>query len=136
MTLEELDDALTEVFGLDFSKPECVAIRDRILTSYGTTLISEKKTICERCWRREHGKCTQECRYRNIEDVPIEASKEYLGRTNDVKLFPFICLYVIPLYEHDTGERDTLKKINQNYRKRMKMKLKMTETTENHLTNL
>ena len=120
MTLEELDDALTKVFGLDFTKEECRGVRDRILTLHGNFLLNSRKTICAKCWLRENKGCSHSCQYYTESTDPIEVSKEYLTNRNDVSIFPFICMFVIPLYEKETGERGTIQKLSVEYRKRWK----------------
>lgn len=121
MTLEELDNALTKVFGLDFSKEECRGVRDRVLARYGRHIQQSKGTICGRCWFKEkYGDCRRNCLYNSLPDNPVEVARRYLSTSNDVGVFPFLCLFVIPLYEEETGERDTMKKISSEFMKRWK----------------
>jgi hypothetical protein len=55
-----------------------------------------------------------------LPEDPIEVSKMELERPNDIRIFPFICLYVIPVYEKLTGEKNTLEKIAKKYKNRLK----------------
>ena len=120
MTLEELDDALTKVFGFDFTKQECRKVRDKIMELHGKYLLKAKEGICQTCWLRENKGCNPSCQYYNVSSNPIEVSKEYLEHPNDISIFPFLCMFVIPLYEKATGEHDTMKKLTLEYRKRWK----------------
>ena len=82
--------------------------------------MNSRKEICERCWLRQNKGCNSQCQYHSDSTDPIEVSKEFLMSQNDVSIFPFLCMFVIPLYERETGERDTMKKITSAYKKRWK----------------
>jgi hypothetical protein len=117
MTLEELDNALRQMF-LDLESESGQRIRDMVLYRYGQNMIDAKEWQCANCWRKEHGKCSSQCHLHGMSSDPIKASKEYLSHTNDVKLFPFVCMYVIPVYEETTGEKDTMEKLMVEFKRK------------------
>jgi hypothetical protein len=121
MTLEELDKALETVFALDFNDPACVGIRDRILESYGRSLLNSRDTMCSRCWIKGKKGCQKHCRY-NLPLEPIQAARQYLGSPNDVNVFPFLCMFVIPLYEKETGNTGTLAKLAKSIKRKAMLK--------------
>lgn len=79
-----------------------------------------KEAICSRCWFKEQGKCNKICKYSRFKDNPIEIAHDYLSEINDVRLFPFLCQYVIPIYEKTTGNTGIMEKICKMFKKRLK----------------
>ena len=120
MTLDELDVALNKL-GLDVKgNPKDAAIRDEILIRHGRDFLQSKSKRCKDCWLKEHGKCGPMCQmYTPLED-PLEVSKAILSKFNNIKLFPFLFLYMIPVYEEVTGNKDTVKKIAREFKRRWK----------------
>jgi len=119
MTLEELDNGLTKWFGLDLSKEECRGVRDRILTLFGNHVLGFKRTACSRCWTRQNkGECDPGCPYLPGTENPLEAGLGYLSRPNDVGVFPFFCMFVIPLYERETGDSGVMEMLEREFRRR------------------
>lgn len=51
---------------------------------------------------------------------PIEVSKQYLSKPNDIELFPFICAYMVPVYEEITGETNTMRKLVEEFKRMWK----------------
>ena len=119
MTLTELDEALTKLH-LDLENPADMEIRDKILARHGQSILDTKKKRCKDCWLKEHNLCNEGCRlYLDSED-PIEVSKAYLSKPNDISMFPFLYLYMIPVYEEVTGSKDTMKQIGRAFKRRWK----------------
>lgn len=54
-------------------------------------------------------------------DDPVMASKQYISAPNDISTFPFICMYAIPIYEADTGEKNVMEKLQMSFSKLMKL---------------
>lgn len=121
MTLEELDEALKKL-GLDIQGNQIgLNVRNRVLLRYGNDILAGKKERCQNCWLKEHDKCGPRCpMYSKFDDKPIEAAKEYLSKPNNVRVFPFMCMYVIPVYEEITGQRDTMKELAKIFREQWK----------------
>jgi hypothetical protein len=46
-----------------------------------------------------------------------------LNGPNDIKIFPFICLYVVPVYEQLTGKTNTLQEMEKQFERLMKRKM-------------
>ena len=132
MTLKELDEALVQVFSFDFSKPNCIAARDQILEFYGKHLLRSKETICSRCWMKQHKGCRSGCKY-NMSENPIEAAREYLSVPNDVNIFPFFYMFVFPLYEKETGDTGTMKRIAREYKRLLREREKKEEEEKKFL---
>lgn len=116
MTLEELDKALADM-GLAINSESGQAVRDRILASYGSTLVESKQSHCQNCWHREHDKCLGSCQFHEVGDDPLKAAQAYLGRPNDVNLVAFICMFVIPLYERETGKTGVMERIAEKIKR-------------------
>ena len=119
MTLDELNTALTQLH-LDLTNPADVEVRDKILALHGQSILNAKKQRCKDCWLKEHGKCNEGCRLYLDSDNPVEVSKAYLSKPNDISLFPFLYLYMIPIYEEVTGNKDTMKMLGKAFKKRWK----------------
>ena len=83
--------------------------------------MAAKRNRCQNCWLREHDKCGPRCpMYSRFDDKPIEAAKEYLSKPNNVQMFPFMCMYVIPVYEETTGNKDTMKELARAFKEQWK----------------
>ena len=82
---------------------------------------------------KEHGKCDERCNLYSISNDPVEASKAYLSSPNDISLFPFLYLYMIPVYEEVTGERDTMKNLGKAFKQRWKQEKGSVEELPNYL---
>lgn len=121
MTLEELDMVL-EKTGLDLSNPADVEAKNMVLELYGESILASRKERCERCWYRENGKCNSGCDIYGLPSDPLEAGIEYLKKPNDVEPFPFICMFVVPIYERITGKKDTMEKMVREYKRLLKLK--------------
>ncbi len=107
--------------GLDIQgNPVDMDARNLILVRYGTDILAGKKERCQNCWLREHDKCGPRCPMYSFNDNPLEAAKEYLGRPNNVQMFPFMCMYVIPVYEETTGNKDTMRELAKAFKKQWK----------------
>lgn len=119
MTLEELDEALVKLH-LNLNSNAGQEARNRILERYGRTILDARSERCANCWQKEHGKCTPNCRLYMHTTDPVEVAKSYLSQPNDVNLFPFVCIYVIPLYEETTGETGTMEKLMKDFKRRWK----------------
>ena len=121
MTLSELDEALKKL-GLDIQgNPVDMDARNLILVRYGNDILAGKKERCQNCWLREHDKCGPRCpMYSKFNDNPLEAAKEYLNRPNNVQMFPFMCMYVIPVYEETTGNKDTMRELSRAFKEQWK----------------
>ena len=124
MTLEELDNILTKVFGFDLNYEECRNVRDVILETHGRSLLEERSQRCSKCWFKEHGGCSNLCPIYGKPDSPIEASKEYLSKPNDISVFPFVCLFVVPVYENVSGRTGVMEEFNKRYKELLRRKLK------------
>ena len=66
---------------------------------------------------KKNGRCNESCPHNTSNRNPIDVARNYLSNPNDVNVFPFFCMFVIPLYERETGERDTMKKIAIDFRR-------------------
>jgi hypothetical protein len=53
---------------------------------------------------------------KNLPEYPVEVSKQVLSRPNNIQLFPFMCLYMVPVYEKLTGNQNTMKDLNRKFR--------------------
>ena len=60
----------------------------------------------------------------SLSEDPIEVSKAYLGRPNDIQLFPFLCQFMIPVYEEVTGESNTMRMLLDEFKRRWKKRKK------------
>ena len=69
------------------------------------------------------GKCYQFCDLNNLPDDPVEVSKQYLSHPNDIKIFPFLCLYMVPVYEKLTGRKNTMQELAKEFDRRWKRKI-------------
>lgn len=122
MTIEELDNALRKL-GLDIDCQAGKDIRSRILAMHGQGVLESKIQKCANCWLKSNkGICPDSCAYKDMPDDPAKASEAYLSRPNNVDMMPFIFLYVIPVYEETTGQKDTIKHIAEDYRKMQRRK--------------
>ena len=118
MTLDELDDALLQT-GLDVKgHPANLELRNKILARHGEDILLAKNMKCKDCWLREHGRCGANCKMHTTSDDPVEVSKEYLSKPNDIQLFPFLCMYMIPVYEESTGEKNMMQKLARGFKQR------------------
>lgn len=116
MTLEELDKAL-EKTGLDLTNPLDTEARNMVLARHGQSILDSKKDRCDRCWFKERGKCSPDCELSHLPDDPVQVSIQCLSKRNDIQLFPFLCLFMIPVYEELTGRRDTMEALAKTFRK-------------------
>ena len=120
MTLEELDDFLKKT-NLDLNNPADMEIRNKILALHGKSMIDAKQIRCNNCWYKDNGRCNPACDLFGVTDDPIEASKAYLARRNNIQLFSFVFMYVFPVYEEVTGNKNVrkefTKKIQERWRK-------------------
>lgn len=119
MTLEELDEVLKKT-NLNLDHPKGKEIRDAVLRLHGTSLLSSKQDRCSHCWFKDNGRCNPGCELYGMDDDPIEVSKHYLSAPNDISPFVFFCMFVIPVYEHVTGQKDCIKKFSQHFFERWK----------------
>lgn len=119
MTLNELDQALAKLH-LDLTNKVDLEVRDKILARHGQSILDTKAKRCKNCWLREHGKCNRGCRLYLDSENPVEVSKAYLSNPNDISIFPFLYLYMIPVYEEVTGNKDTMKMLGKAFKKRWK----------------
>lgn len=119
MTLNELDQALAKLH-LDLTNKADLEVRDKILARHGRSILDTKAKRCKNCWLREHGKCDRGCRLYLDSENPVEVSKAYLSNPNDISIFPFLYLYMIPVYEEVTGNKDTMKMLGKAFKKRWK----------------
>ena len=126
MTLEELDKAL-EKTGLDLSNPPDMEARNRVLARYGRDILASKSERCAHCWHRENNRCTPYCSLYSIPSDPVEASIQRLSKPNDIQIFPFICTYMVPVYEEMTGQKNVLESIAKEYKRRWKQKQKQSQ---------
>lgn len=117
MTLEELDNALKKL-GLDIESDAGKNTRNDILGLYGRSILNSKKERCLHCWMKETNQCGKfPCEYIGIPDDEVDVAVNYLSNRNDVNLFSFICMFVIPVYERTTGNENVMGKIEEAYRK-------------------
>ena len=116
MTLEELDEMLVQL-KLNMDCEEGLAIKDKILRKFGAHILGSKTTRCNNCWYKEHKGCSSSCELYGLPSDPLEASKSYLARPNDVNMFSFFCLFVVPVYEDVTGEHGTMEKLYKLFSK-------------------
>ena len=120
MTLAELDDVLDR-FGLDFESKEGLAIRDRILSDYGQSIIDSKPERCLHCQFRRNGmKCTMWCDMIDLPSDPKEVALKFINGRNSIQVFPFMCQFVIPVYEETSGETGVMDRIKDSFFKRWK----------------
>ena len=117
MTLEELDKVLVEVFGFDFKYDECNKLKDLILKEHGNHLLNMKEDRCSKCWIKENKGCSDKCALKHMPTDPVKASTGVLSSPNDISIFPFVCQYVVPIYEKVTGKKDLMKVMYEEYRK-------------------
>ena len=132
MTLSELDEALTKLH-LDLENPADLEIRDKILARHGQSILDVKFNKCKDCWRKEHNLCNKNCDFYSDSDNPIEVSKKYLSSPNDINLFPFLYLYMIPVYEEVTGSKDTMDSLRNAFKKRWKKEKESISELSNYL---
>ena len=132
MTITELDEALAKLH-LDLENPADMEIRDKILARHGQSILDVKDMKCKDCWRKEHGLCNSGCRLYLDSDNPVEVSKAYLSKPNDINLFPFLYLYMIPVYEEVTGNKDTIKQIGKAFKRRWKAEKGSIDGLPNYL---
>ena len=120
MTIEELDRAL-ETTGLDLSNPPDKEARDKVLRLHGLDLIQSKKSRCSRCWFKENrGECQRGCDLENLPEDPVEASLAYLSHPNEIQVFPFLWMYMIPVYKELTGRTNVVEDIRREFKRRWK----------------
>jgi hypothetical protein len=117
MTLDELDNALVKVFGFDFKYDECKKIRDIILGKHGTHLLEMKKDRCSKCWIKDNRGCSDNCALKHMPTDPVKASMGVLSSPNDISIFPFVCQYVVPVFEKVTGQKNLMEKMYEEYKK-------------------
>ena len=117
MTLEELDNALKKL-GLDIESDAGKNTRNAILGLYGRSILNSKNERCLHCWMKETNQCGKfPCEYIGIPDDEVDVAVKHLSNRNDVNLFSFICMFVIPVYERTTGNENVMDKIEEAYRK-------------------
>lgn len=119
MTLEELDDVLRKT-NLNLDHPKGKEIRDEILRLHGQNLMVSKRSRCRHCWFKDNGRCNPGCELYCESEDPIDMSKHYLSRPNDISPFVFFCRYIVPIYEKETGAKDVLKKYTKHFKERWK----------------
>lgn len=132
MTLDELDEALTKLH-LNLNNKEDLAIRDRILSLHGKSILKVRDKKCANCWMKEHNRCSKGCRLYLDSDDPVKVSKDYLTKPNDISIFPFLCLYMIPIYEEVTGRKDTMKELGKAFKQRWKQEKGSIDELPNYL---
>ena len=132
MTLNELDEALTKLH-LDLRNKEDLNIRDRILFLHGQSILKTKTHRCANCWMKEHNRCNPGCRLYLDSDDPVQVSKDYLSKPNDISLFPFLYLYMIPVYEEVTGRKDTMKELGKEFKQRWREEKGNVDELPNYL---
>jgi len=127
MTITELDEALTKLHLADLE------VRDKILAHHGQSILNVKRKRCKDCWLKEHGKCGEMCELHLLSDDPVEVSKAYLSSPNDISIFPFLYLHMLPIYEEVTGNKDTMKLLGKAFKRRWKEEKGSTEDFPNYL---
>lgn len=127
MTLSELGDAL-RLMGLDLNTPSGRDTLDRILVGFGTSILQGKSRRCSSCWMKKNRGCSSNCDMHDLPKDPLVVAKSYLVNPNDVNLMSFLLGFVIPIYEHDTGNSDTIGKLKREFAKRMKIEFGNTGT--------
>ena len=92
---------------LDLGSDYGRGIRDRILGDYGRFILESIKTRCSRCWLGEQGRCSNGCPVKMIPGKPVEAARFYLSNpNNEVGVMPFVMMFVVPVYEKETGVKN------------------------------
>lgn len=128
MTADEMDDALRRL-GLELDTEIGQKTRDRILLKYGEHLKNSKRDKCSKCWLKNVKKiqnCPSSCEFYGFDDgKPLEFAKRYLNRRNDIDLFQFVIRFVLPIYEEDTGNKDMMKLLYDDLRKKLKQLKKL-----------
>lgn len=117
MTLEELDKALVEVFGFDFKYDECHKMKELMLRKHGMELLRTKEDRCSKCWIKDTRGCSDNCALKHMPQDPVQASIGVLSFPNDISIFPFVCKYVVPIYEKVTGQKDIMKRMYEDYKR-------------------
>ena len=116
MTLQELDDILQKL-GLDIqNNPIDMDARNKILALHGKSILETKRNKCNNCWLKENNKCGNICPIYFKSDNPIDISKEYLSKPNDIDAFPFLVLYMVPIYEETTGRKNFMKDMAKTFK--------------------
>ena len=74
--------------------------------------------------------CSNTCYFNKLPKDPVEVSKNYLNSPNDINLFSFLCLYMIPVYEKITGQKNTMKKLARQFMRLMRQKNEQIENND------
>lgn len=119
MTLDELDTALRKM-GLNIESEGGQRTRNLILSNYGKYLTYAQKSRCEHCWLKDNNRCTDDCPVKHLPDDKVKMAVEYLSTYNEVKLMPFIVMFVVPVYEQTTGETNFMEKFKREYQRMWK----------------
>ena len=114
MTLEELDEALVKM-GLNLDSDGGRKTKNMILSNYGEYLKSAHRYRCSHCWLKDNNKCTEDCPIKHLSEDPLKLAIESLSNYNEVKLMPFVVMFVVPVYEMATGDKDFMKKFKLEY---------------------
>lgn len=119
MTIEELDNALGKM-GLNLDSEGGQRTKNLILSNYGKYLITSYKSRCGHCWLKDNNRCTDDCPVKHLPDDPVKMAVDYLSTYNEVKLMPFIVMFVVPVYEQTTGETNFMEKFKREYQRMWK----------------
>lgn len=118
MTFDELDEALRRL-GLNLKCEAGQETKKRIIAEYGKHVLRANEERCSKCWYKANKKtCSLGCPVKSLPNDPYEAGFQTLSRSNDVNLMSFVVMFVFPIYEHDTGNTNTLEKLGEEFRKR------------------
>lgn len=58
------------------------------------------------------------CEMNLLTNDPLKDAINSLSRYNDINLVSFICMYIIPVYEEDTGETGLMYRLASEFKKR------------------
>ena len=119
MTIEELDNALGKM-GLILDSEGGQRTKNLILSNYGKYLITSYTSRCGHCWLKDNNRCTDDFPVKHLPDDPEKMAVDYLSTYNEVKLMPFIVMFVVPVYEQTTGETNFMEKFKREYQRMWK----------------
>ena len=95
--------------------------------------MNSKEDRCSKCWLKDNVGCSDRCEFKNMSSDQFEVGMNHISMRNDIDLMQFIFMFVIPVYEEVTGNKDTMKQIGKAFKRRWKAEKGSIDGLPNYL---
>ena len=80
--------------------------------------MNSKEDRCSKCWLKDNVGCSDRCEFKNMSSNQFDVGMNHISMRNDIDLMQFIFMFVIPVYEEVTGQKNVVEGLKEAYSKR------------------